>query len=318
MLPAVSDQPRAGWYPDPAGTQLLRYWDGAQWTESVQGYPTTVATAPAPPTGLAPSPTPTTSGRAPAAGTRPASGPPSPRPAPGRAGTRRRVVVAMAIVAVVLVVVGIAAATTGGDDDSPDGDAAPTTTIPTTTATTEPPASVDTEETTSTVSATTTAVTVPAPPVPPYPSGPLQVGIDIPPGRYEADGGPNCYWERMRGSDGGDRITNRLGAGHVTVDIADSDTVFNSEQCGTWNPAGPFLVAQTEFADGIWSVNTQIAPGRYRNSGGTKCYWARLTGFGGEGADIIANAEPTRATTVEIAAGDVGFESRDCGTWTQV
>lgn len=28
--------PAAGWYPDPYDDQLLRYWDGAQWTQSVQ------------------------------------------------------------------------------------------------------------------------------------------------------------------------------------------------------------------------------------------------------------------------------------------
>ncbi|OBJ90900.1 DUF2510 domain-containing protein [Mycobacterium asiaticum] len=25
--------PPAGWYPDPGGTYMQRYWDGAQWTE---------------------------------------------------------------------------------------------------------------------------------------------------------------------------------------------------------------------------------------------------------------------------------------------
>jgi hypothetical protein len=351
MLPAVSDQPRAGWYPDPAGTQLLRYWDGAQWTESVQSYPTRIATepAPAPPAEPEPAPTPapappsrdelapvprdvpgigwpadpaierppTRPSTAPSTGSHPALGPPPHGTSPRRGSTRRRVIVAAAIVAVILVVVGIAAATTGGDDDSPNGDASPTTTTPTTAATSAVPATAATDEpTTTTATTSTTAATVPAAPAPPYPAGALQVGVDIPPGRYEADGGPDCYWERMRGSDGSERITNRLGGGHVTVQIADSDTVFRSDQCGTWNPAGPFLVAQTEFDDGIWSVNAQIAPGRYRNSGGTDCYWARLRGFGGEGPDIIANAQPTRAVIVEIQAGDLGFESRGCGHWS--
>jgi hypothetical protein len=34
--PAESELPPAGWYPDPAGSQGRRWWDGRQWTESVQ------------------------------------------------------------------------------------------------------------------------------------------------------------------------------------------------------------------------------------------------------------------------------------------
>jgi hypothetical protein len=30
-----TDGPAAGWFPDPAGTGQLRYWDGQAWTDSV-------------------------------------------------------------------------------------------------------------------------------------------------------------------------------------------------------------------------------------------------------------------------------------------
>jgi hypothetical protein len=38
--------PAAGWYPDPAGHPVLRWWDGTRWTEQTQ--------APPPPAGVAP------------------------------------------------------------------------------------------------------------------------------------------------------------------------------------------------------------------------------------------------------------------------
>jgi len=328
----VSEAPRPGWYPDPAGSQLLRYWDGAQWTESVQQHPglTTTATPPVPTrpefaaATTTPSPTPTA---VPADGTHPALSPRPEGPGPDAARRRKRLFVAGAVAAVVAIVVAILIATSGGDD-SGSGDAeASTTATPATTGATvaattavapETTAAADTATSVDATATTVAATTVPAPKGPPFPEGALQVGVDIPAGRYEAAGGPDCYWERMRGSDGSERITNRLGGGHVIVDIADTDTVFNSEKCGTWAPTGPFLVPMTEFDDGIWAIGSQLAPGKYRNSGGASCYWARLKGFGGEGADILANAQPTRAVTVEIQAGDVGFESRDCGHWTKV
>ncbi len=320
----MSERPRAGWYPDPAGSQLLRYWDGVQWTESVQGYPGAVATAtpPArPPTGHARHAGRTT-GPLPVDGGHPALGLRPQGPAPDRPNRRKRFFVAGAVAAVVVAVVAIVVATTGGDDSGDDGSAAATTAAPTTAAATEEATTVVAEATTTTLEATTTtevaATTAPGPKGPPFAEGTLQVGVDIPAGRYEATGGPECYWERMRGSDGSDRITNRLGGGHVIVDIAATDTIFNSAKCGTWGLVAPFLLPASEFDDGIWAVNTQITPGKYRNSGGAKCYWARLRGFGGEAADILANAQPSRAVTVEIQEGDVGFESRDCGHWTKV
>ncbi len=39
--------PEAGWYADPAGSELVRYWDGTNWTEHTSPPPT--AAPPAPP-----------------------------------------------------------------------------------------------------------------------------------------------------------------------------------------------------------------------------------------------------------------------------
>ncbi|WP_258067916.1 DUF2510 domain-containing protein [Rathayibacter sp. AY1B5] len=39
--------PRAGWYPDPAGSSRQRWWDGSGWTESLRDAPAATPTAPA-------------------------------------------------------------------------------------------------------------------------------------------------------------------------------------------------------------------------------------------------------------------------------
>lgn len=49
-----SSGPRAGWYPDPAGSPRQRWWDGSSWTESLRdapaATPVTPPAAPTPPT----------------------------------------------------------------------------------------------------------------------------------------------------------------------------------------------------------------------------------------------------------------------------
>jgi len=44
-LAAMSSSSRPGWYPDPAGSEGLRWWDGVEWTDDLRG-------APAPPESL--------------------------------------------------------------------------------------------------------------------------------------------------------------------------------------------------------------------------------------------------------------------------
>ncbi|WP_311380729.1 hypothetical protein [Arthrobacter sp. ISL-28] len=70
--------------------------------------------------------------------------------------------------------------------------------------------------------------------------------------------------------------------------------------------------------DGIYRVGTQIKPGLYKSTGGSFCYWARLSGFSGNLDDINANDIVTGITYVQILPGDVGFESDGCGAWTTV
>lgn len=56
-----------------------------------------------------------------------------------------------------------------------------------------------------------------------------------------------------------------------------------------------------------------IPKGRYSNSGGTLCYWARLRTL--DPKDVIESKETSIPQEVEINAGDTAFLTRNCGTW---
>ena len=72
------------------------------------------------------------------------------------------------------------------------------------------------------------------------------------------------------------------------------------------------------FGDGTHRVGEDIPPGMYRTREGSPgCYYARLAGFGADLDDILANNNTDAPAIVTIEPTDVGFESRDCGTWTQ-
>ncbi|HLL79649.1 MAG TPA: hypothetical protein VFA41_12635 [Ktedonobacteraceae bacterium] len=73
-----------------------------------------------------------------------------------------------------------------------------------------------------------------------------------------------------------------------------------------------------QFGDGTYVVGKDIQPGTYRTrTGSSGCYFARLKGFGGSVSDIIANENTDAPAIVTIAPSDKGFESTNCGTWTQ-
>jgi hypothetical protein len=88
----------------------------------------------------------------------------------------------------------------------------------------------------------------------------------------------------------------------------------SSGPAGT-STSGTQLGASAAISEGVNVVGTQVAPGTYRSTA-ADCYWARLSGFGGEIADIIANSNGP--SVVLIQASDRGFESRRCGTWTRI
>lgn len=71
------------------------------------------------------------------------------------------------------------------------------------------------------------------------------------------------------------------------------------------------------FGPGQKRVGTDIPAGTYRNSDSSQlCYWERLSGFGGSFEEIITNDLTTGRTLVSISGSDAGFDSDDCGTWT--
>jgi hypothetical protein len=140
-----------------------------------------------------------------------------------------------------------------------------------------------------------------------------------PQGTYRAPGpASNCYWERLRGFGGAvdDIIANNNSGDPSVVTIAPTDKGFRTSGCGTWtSDLSAITSSKTSFPAGTYIVNTDIKPGTYSAPGGTTCYWARLSGFGGTLHNLIANENPTGHTVVTIAATDKGFESVGCGTF---
>jgi hypothetical protein len=148
------------------------------------------------------------------------------------------------------------------------------------------------------------------------------VGDDINPGTYRTRiAVEGCYWERLSGFSGNlsDVIANDFTSAPAVITIGASDAGFTSSGCGDWttdlsaitdNPTSP-------FSDGTYIVGVDIAPGTWRASSGDGCYWARLSGFSGTLSSVTANAFGT-STIVTISAGDRGFSSSSCGTWSKI
>lgn len=145
------------------------------------------------------------------------------------------------------------------------------------------------------------------------------VNADIAPGTYVAPGGKVCYWERKSGLSGeeGDIIANETTSARTMVTIEETDKAFKTHGCGKWKPAPTSGTPKTSFGPGTYAVGIDIEPGTYKAPGGAKCYWARLSGFGGTFEEIIADEEPDGSVTVKIDPGDKGFVSRGCGHWSK-
>jgi len=65
--------------------------------------------------------------------------------------------------------------------------------------------------------------------------------------------------------------------------------------------------------DGTYLVWVDIPMGKYRNAGGTMCYWARLRSL--DTSDIIDSKKTSSPQEITIRASDTAFLTQNCGTW---
>jgi hypothetical protein len=170
---------------------------------------------------------------------------------------------------------------------------------------------------------TTPPTPTPQPPsTPQFKDGNFVVGTDIQPGTYRTrKGSSGCYYSRLSGFSGSldEIITNANTNAPAVITIAATDKGFKSTRCGTWTQDLSAITAiQTSFADGIFIIGTDVQAGTYRSTGGSGCYYARLSGFGGTLSEVLANENTSASAIVTIAPTDKGFQSSRCGTWTKI
>ncbi|MFF4010393.1 hypothetical protein [Streptomyces sp. NPDC001717] len=159
-------------------------------------------------------------------------------------------------------------------------------------------------------------------------SGTFEVGKDVQPGTYRTTGNgtAGCYWERAKDSSGeaDSIISNDNVTGTSYVTIADTDKIFKSNDCKSWEAVDPKAAGgspKTEFSGkaGMLKVGTDIAPGTYKSAGpaeeGGGCYWERTKNAAHDLDSIIANENPTGPAIVTIGADDAYFKTNDCGDW---
>jgi hypothetical protein len=67
--------------------------------------------------------------------------------------------------------------------------------------------------------------------------------------------------------------------------------------------------------DGIYEVGVDVKPGKYKSSGGSGCYWARMSSLDGELDSIITNSLSDGPQVVTIKKSDKAFKTAGCGEW---
>jgi hypothetical protein len=105
----------------------------------------------------------------------------------------------------------------------------------------------------------------------------------------------------------------------AVVTIMPTDRGFKSSGCGNWTTDLSAITSNRKsIGDGIFIVGTDIESGTFQTSGGSGCYFARLSGFGGSLDEILANENTDAPAVVTIMPTDRGFKSNRCGVWTEV
>jgi hypothetical protein len=125
--------------------------------------------------------------------------------------------------------------------------------------------------------------------------GIYRVRKDVWPGTYRTLGGGGCYWARLRSFSGSvsSILANDNAVGPAVVTIKRTDKGFETRGCGNWTRnLHRVTKSMTRFGQGTFIVRTDIAPGTYRSSGGSACYWERLRDFTGGLYSIIAKTTP--------------------------
>ena len=143
--------------------------------------------------------------------------------------------------------------------------------------------------------------------------GTWQVGTDVEPGVYVAEGGEGCMWQRIGYSA---EVNARGLLTRPVVEITEDDATFVTESCGAWTAVEDYTAPEgTEIADnGIWIVGQDLAPGTYEAEGGDLCMWQRLSALTPDLDSVIRmGADPE----VTIKSGDLAFLTTDCGSWTR-
>ena len=182
-----------------------------------------------------------------------------------------------------------------------------------------------TPTTTATFNPPPTAIPTPLP-TPTWPGrriitdGTWTVFGDIAPGTYVAQGGDYCQWARLSGFDYKEDTLIAHGGGDprpiVTVDPTDKG--FYSSHCRVWFQVDDFASPSTTILNGTWLVHIEVIPGTYTAPGSDRCYWERLSSFGGTFEERIAIGSGELSPTVTIEPTDAGFLTNNCGEWTPV
>jgi hypothetical protein len=84
----------------------------------------------------------------------------------------------------------------------------------------------------------------------------------------------------------------------------------------TYTPPPPPGPKSTMVGDGTYVVGSDIVAGTYRSTGGSGCYWARLSSLSTN--DIIDNNLSSGPQTVEIMPSDKAFLTKGCPSWQKV